>query len=315
MAYKYCQKCGNANDANNKFCEACGANLSEQNRAAFGPQYKEDRYMEPVPAPKKSGGKAKIIVPVILALLLIGGGVFAYFQFFAGTDVDLVEGFDDKVLIVTGRSGEMAVVDIDEDRVKELQHYNDAEPEVKNLIDSLEYDWDRKGETDLENGDKVVITVTFDKAMADENRIRVKNADGDSVKTTVKIVGHDEKNEEQAQQNNSSNNSDNNSSQAGSSGRYANDRDDIYYAVEEELLDYDDVITCDKSTIQKWINYICAKNGYEFHKSGAEKDYFESLEWYNEIGNKTRSNDEVERRMYGTEKENYKTLIKARSKK
>ena len=75
------------------------------------------------------------------------------------------------------------------------------------------------------------------------------------------------------------------------------------------------MITWDKSTIQKWINYICAKNGYEFHKSGAEKDYFESLEWYNEIGNKTRSNDEVERRMYGTEKENYKTLIKARSKK
>ena len=43
MAYKYCQKCGNANDANNKFCEACGANLSEKAQLSSAPAKKRKR--------------------------------------------------------------------------------------------------------------------------------------------------------------------------------------------------------------------------------------------------------------------------------
>jgi uncharacterized Zn finger protein (UPF0148 family) len=363
MSYKYCQKCGSANDSGNKFCEACGANFEEQERAAeearareekraaeearareeqrareeraqqqraaqqtwaaqnqYADQYGNEYGQRPATAPKKSGGKAKIIVPIILILLLAGGGVFAYFHFFAKTEVDLVGGFDDKVLNMTGKSGEIMIIDLDEKKIKELQHYNDADPKVQKFLDSVEYEYDREGEDDLANGDKVVITATFSEKEAEECGVRVVNAKNGEVDTTVKIVGRDEKKEDAYQSDNSSDSYNDNSSNSGTNNQnngrdYSMDRDDTYYDVSETELEYSDVKNWDKGEIQNWINYICAKNGYEFHESGKVKDKFESMEWYNDITGKTRSNEVVEKRLAGIEKENYKVLVKARKNK
>lgn len=325
MAYRYCQRCGNANQSGSRFCEACGANLDEQ-AAWQSRQSGAAHYPGPQPTPsyvqKKSGGAAKIIIPIIIVLLLAGGGVFAYFNFFAKTEVDLVGGFDDKVLNTTGKSGEIRIIDLDMNKIRELQHYNDADPKVQKFLESVDYEYDREGEDDLANGDKVVITATFSEKKAEECGVRVVNAKNGMVDTTVKIVGRDEKKDDVQQSDNSDNYYDDgyysNSSDTGdqNSGRdYSMDRDDTYYDVSETELEYNDVKDWDKEEIQNWINYIFAKNGYEFHESGKVKDQFESMEWYNNISGKSRSNEVVEKRLVGIEKENYKVLVKARKNK
>lgn len=314
MSYKRCGYCGHANDATNKFCESCGNILNAAPESDYYAPAAGGAAQAPEMKKKSKGGKAKIIVPVILALLLVGGGVFAYFQFFSKTTVDLVEGFNDKVLNLSGYNGEGTIIDMDISKIKELQNYYDASEDVKKFLDSVDYTTDKDDSTDLSRGDKVVITANFDQSLAEECGVKVKNASGGSVEMTIAIERlkdkPEEKNESYSSDSNSGynnnnaygyNNNDNGSNSSNSS--YDSNEDEkmtadngAYYTVSEQELTEEDIEGWSRFEVQMYINYIYTKHGYKLGDSTAsareQREHFEQLDWYNE-----------EPRLYSGEKE------------
>lgn len=304
MSYKKCGYCGHANNATNKFCESCGSILNVAPESEYYAPAGGGAAQAPEMIKKSKGGKAKIIVPVILAVLLVGGGVFAYFQFFAKTTVDLVEGFNDKVLNLSGYNGEGSIMDMDISKIKELQNYYDASEDVKKFLDSVDYTTDKDDSTDLSRGDKVVITATFDQSLAEDCGVKVKNASGGSVEKTIAIERlkdkPEEKNENYSSDSNSGYNNNNSygyennyDDSSSSDSSYDSNEDEkmtadngAYYTVSEQELTEEDIEGWSRFEVQMYINYIYTKHGYKLGDSTAsareQREHFEQLNWYNE---------------------------------
>lgn len=287
MRYKYCQFCGAANHSTNKFCENCGSNMDQIPAATPA-----SAGVTPMSINKRKGPNLKILIPVILGVLLLaGGGVFTYFHFFNDKTIDLTAGFDDKVLNLSGYDGEGTILDNDIDRIRELQGYNDADDEMKDFLDSVEYSHDKQGEDELSNGVKVTITAKYDMAKAEEYGIKVRNAENGEVQTKVTITSFEKKPEEeeenyQAEEQYSDSYDD-------YSSDYEDDYEDekrtaddgAYYTVSDTELSASDISDWSDYKIQMYINYIYTKHGYELGDSTdsakEQKDHFETLDWYN----------------------------------
>ena len=324
MSYKYCQFCGTANKSTNKFCENCGSNLDQIPAAAPA-----SAGIAPMSINKRKGPNLKILIPVIVGvLLLVGGGVFAYFHFFNDKTIDLTAGFDDKVLNLSGYDGEGTILDEDIDRIRELQGYNDADDEMKDFLNSVEYSHDKQGEDELSNGVKVTVTAKFDMAKAEEYGIKVRNAENGEVQTKVTITSFEKKPEEEGDnyqaEDQYSESYDDYSSDSGDD--YEDEKrtadDGAYYTVSDTELSASDISDWSDYKIQMYINYIYTKHGYELGDSTEsareQKDHFETLDWYNNEPKYYKGDDdqaECEKEFTDIEKHNNKVLGRERNKR
>ena len=287
MMYKYCDVCGHANNADNKFCESCGNDLNKAGGAFV---------QSPVVIRKRNRGKPKIIGAIILGVLILaGGGVFAYFHFFSYTTVDLMNGIGSKVLELDGYNGEGAA-DINRSKIYEIQGYDEAEPDVKKFLNTVKYSTDKEGERSLSNGDKVCITATFEKEFAEKYRIEVKDAKNGKVEKAVVIKGLSEKPEEEAEEqtNYSADESvvetdeDSEPQEDINNDPYEEEKrttdNGAYYKVSEQRYTEEEISGWDRTMVQRHLNYIYAKHGYKISnrpESRKQREYFESLSWYN----------------------------------
>ena len=334
MKYIHCPNCGTVNPPTNGYCEGCGMSL-----AAVAMNH------APMKIQKRKSNTMKVIL-IIAAIMAItaASGVFVYAHFFSEKTVDITSGFDDKVLELTGYNGEGQITAFDEDKAKQLQRYHDADEDVKLLLDSVEYTTNKDNATDLSNGDKVTITATFDQELAQEKKIKVINDEGGQVQETIKIENRlPEKKEEPKEESNNDYGSGydngyetgydtgyNAASNSGYSNNYSNsgysnsgysnsndydetENDEAYNTVSSVYLTEDDISDFSLDKTQRWINYIYAKNGYEFRKTKSEKDYFEQFDWYNNRTYTTHSQKEAESNFSDIERHNNKLLAKRRN--
>lgn len=213
MRYNSCPYCGTVNDAGNVYCEGCGRIIDNGNSACMDQMYSYNRTNMMGASPvmvRKSGNKTMKIIIIVAAaiIMLVASGAFVYAHFFSEKTVDITSGFDDKVLNVTGYNGEGQIVEFDEGKARQLQRYNDADKDVKELLDSVEYTTDRDADVHLKNGDKVRITADYDEEFAKEKNIKVVGADGGKVEETIKIENRFPEKKEEPEENESSENYD-----------------------------------------------------------------------------------------------------------
>ena len=294
---------------------------------------------------RKTGNKTMkiIIIAAVTIVMMVASGALVYAHFFGEKTVDITSGFDDKVLNVSGYDGEGRIVEFDDGKARQLQKYNDADDDVKALLDSVEYTTDRDGDNTLKNGDKVRITADFDETFAEEHNIKVANAEGGVAEETIKIENRFPEKEEEPKEDkndnydngynsgydngydsgftsgyNSANNDGYKSTYSGNtynnSGSYdETEGDEAYNTVSDVWLTEDDISDFSYEKTQRWINYIYAKNGYKFRKSKEEKAYFEQFDWYNNMSGATHSQSVAESRFNDTETHNNKLLAKRRN--
>ena len=319
MRYRYCNNCGASNPATNAFCQECGSSMNNMNNMnSAAPQYAQPQMIR-----KKSRSKLIVILPIVIGVMLLAAGsVFAYFQFFAKTEVDIVKDFDDTVLEITGYDGEGEIQEIKEDVIRQKLAYYDADDEVKEFIDDIQYTTDKDDDCYLSNGSKVTIIAHYDQNYADEHNLKIKNANYGKVEKTIKLDGFQEKEEEDTEEepvyeydtpNKTTPDYSSNSNQDYYDERETMD-DGAYYRVSDEYLTDDDVKNWDEEKTQTWINYIYAKNGYVFKKNKKQKEHFESMDWYNNRVGVGASDEEIRKNLTGAEKNNYDVLTKHRSK-
>lgn len=268
----------------------------------------------------KGKNKLIIILPIVLSVLLLcAGSVFAYFQFFAKTEVDIVKDFDDTVLELTGYDGEGEIQEIREDVIRQKLAYYDAKIEVQEFIDDIQYTTDKDGDVDLSNGNNVTITAHFNQAYADEHNLKIKNANHGAVEKTIKLTRLREKEEDPETEYSSDYNTSNTQTPDYSTDyndTYYDERetmdDGAYFKVSEPGLSEDEVNTWDRDKVQLWINYLYAKNGYSFKENKSAKEHFEKMDWYNEREYTGASHKEATANLSPTEKANLKLLTKRR---
>ena len=304
--YLFCEKCGTRNGIHDTYCVNCGALLSpivdpmaetivagpaQQELMAAMEQQQEPYRPQPYIPPEEPPKKRKLwLIPVIL-LILAGlgvGGWFVYQNFFSSTTVNLTKNLDSGDLVVSGGEGDCTVyIDASEAR-KKADSDKDSE-KVKEFIDTVYYEVEP--DTDLYNGDKVVVIATYDEDMAEDLHITVKGA---SKTLTVSGIGESSKDDRDKDEEDK-------------------DKDsaslDHEYTMDDKLLTEEDLKGKSADDIQLMINEIYARHGYIFTKEKKYNDIFEKTDWYQ---GDTTDMDEVQSRLNRTELDNLDFLVKHR---
>lgn len=296
MAKVYCVHCGTANPEGSAYCAQCGSRLHDPGQGVRA-------------GSKPSNGKRWVIPLVVVLVLALAGGVFAIIHFGKEkelTEIDLVQGFDDRVLDLSGQDGEGSITGIDYDRIRENLAYNDQSYEAKEFIDSVEYRTDKDDVSNLTNGEKVKIIGEYDESRAEELGFKVRNGRSGTVETTIKIERLEAKDVTVREYVGDINRYYNNAPALSADTDYS-----IRYSLSNYYLSEEDIDGLSYEATQRLINYIYANNGYEFQTKDA-KAYFESFDWYWDIPNKTRDQDVAKSRFSDVERANEKLLIKRR---
>lgn len=307
MAKVFCAHCGAINPEGAAFCEQCGSRLPAPDTGAPG-QMNSYQGAAPV-AVKRKSGKTWLIPLIVILILALAGGAFALIHFGKEkelTEIDLVQNFDDRVLDLSGKDGEGTITGIDYDKIRENLAYNDQTDEAKEFIDSVEYRTDKDSATDLSNGEKVKVICEYDESKAEEMGFKVRNGKDGAVETTIKLERLEAKDVTIQQSVNDLNENYNNAS-----GLDTSSDENIRYQVSNEYLTEEDISGLNYDATQRMINYIYANNGYEFQTPEA-KAYFEALDWYYQVPNKSKDQEVVRSRFSDIEKANEKLLIERR---
>lgn len=292
MANVVCPRCGTVNMEGSLFCENCGTRLPQPAAPAGqgGPMP-----AGPAPATVKKKGKGGLIAVIaLIAALAVGGGVFAFMHLSKEepTEIDLVSGFDDKVLNLSGEDGEGSINGFDYDAIHEKLNYNDQTDEAKEFIDSVTYSTDKSDSTSLYNGEKVRITCEYDESKAEELGFKVRNGKAGAVESTVVIKCLKAKEPEAAEGSASSTQP---ATSGGSSDSYSSygadpsmiteyvrseDDDMIREVLTTQELTLDDIKDMNRREIQRLCNYFYVMHGYELNSKNPDYKYFSSQSWY-----------------------------------
>lgn len=316
MAKKICPKCGTTNIEDSVFCEKCGNRLAGVDSAA-------PVSGAPVAVKKKAGSKTAIIAAAaVVSILAIAGCVFAITHFLLKepVEIDLVQGFDDTVLELSGEDGSGSINGFDESAIKEKLYYYDQTQDAQELIDSVietgNYRTEQIEATDLRNGDKVKIVCTYSEEFAENHNLKIKNGNNGQVEKTITIGSlpnaQYEPDTESYDTEDESSTSDVSHTKI---AEYVANEDDekIREVIQNQFLTEEDVNKIDNiDDAQRLCNYFYTLHGFKLSKkaSEADREYFNSMEWYNPT---TTDQEEASAEFNSYEKANEKVAADRRN--